>query len=121
MGCLRVTESTPAAGARMNHRCKKGVPLRFHDQIIEAITYKRVLMLHCRGYICVVEPHAYGADCEGRRVLLCYQTYGRTSSGWKVFFTDDIGSLHGAGAFFETARAGYTLDRKVMHHIYAKL
>lgn len=97
----------------------------FHHEIIEAIMRKRVLMLQHDGFICLVEPHAYGLNRDGRRILLCYQTYGGRQSawspGWRTLCIEEIESLHGAGASFKIARAGYDLDSNIMVEIHAKV
>ncbi|WP_186119563.1 hypothetical protein [Burkholderia gladioli] len=99
--------------------------MKFHQQLIDAITHKRVLELRYDGYYRVVEPHAYGVSDEGHFLLRCYQTAGGSQSGntvgWKLLRADEIGSLHESGALFRGARPGYKRNDLAMQRIYAQL
>ncbi|RQX79199.1 hypothetical protein DF034_30390 [Burkholderia anthina] len=99
--------------------------MRFHQQLIEAISNLRVLELRYDGYSRIIEPHAYGVSDEGHYLLRCYQTAGGSHSGssigWKLLRTGEIGSLYANGTVFQGARPGYKRSDSAMRHIYAQL
>jgi predicted DNA-binding transcriptional regulator YafY len=84
----------------------------FDAIICRAIREQRLLVLEYDGARRVVQPHVYGDDHTGDRLLSAYQVSGGSASGesrgWKSFRLDrvatvelDDGSFHGARPEFQ--------------------
>jgi hypothetical protein len=84
----------------------------FDAIICRAIRERRLLVLEYGGARRIVQPHVYGDDHTGDRLLSAYQVSGGSASGesrgWKSFLLDrvatvelDDGSFHGARPEFQ--------------------
>jgi len=95
------------------------------NEIVTAIKQRNILELRYHGLTRLVEPHAYGINQKGHRVLLCYQTSGGSQSnepqGWKLLLESEIVSLHQTGQNFSMPRAGYKRNDAAMKTILAQL
>ena len=65
--------------------------------VCEAIASMRLLVVEYGGSIRLVQPHVYGDDHAGDRLLSAYQVSGGSasgaSSGWKFFRMDRVKSV----------------------------
>ena len=73
------------------------VVTRFDDVICEAIATMHLLVVQYGGAQRLVQPHVYGDDAAGERLLSAYQVAGDSASGaatgWKSFRLDKVESL----------------------------
>ena len=89
-----------------------------------AIRQRRRLEFMYKGAWRSVEPHAYGLNKKGNRVIRCYQVMGDSESGqsegWKLMLVDEIGEAS-LGDEFLDVRDGYQPGDKGLAEIYAEL
>ena len=93
--------------------------------IADAITNRRVLVLHYNGHRRIVEPHMLGTTSAGNVALSAYQTAGGSRSGevpgWKLMRLSEIHQPAEEGNSFSGARPGYNPNTKTMTSILAQL
>lgn len=82
--------------------------------ICEAIRERRLLVIEYGGSRRMVQPHVYGDDHAGDRLLSAYQVSGGSTSGaahgWKSFHMDRVGSVASTTERFHGARPDYQRD-----------
>ncbi|MDQ0009688.1 hypothetical protein J2T07_001865 [Luteibacter jiangsuensis] len=70
---------------------------RFEATICEAIASMRLLLVEYGDTARLVQPHVYGDDHAGDRLLSAYQVSGESASGasagWKFFRMDRVTSV----------------------------
>lgn len=80
----------------------------FDAIICRAIRERRLLLVEYGETQRVVQPHLYGVDHTGDRLLSAYQLSGASASGasqgWKSFRMDRITSVALTDKTFDTAR-----------------
>ncbi|UPG86232.1 WYL domain-containing protein [Luteibacter aegosomatis] len=69
-----------------------------HDAVVcQAIDEMRLLLVEYGGRQRLVQPHVYGDDTHGDRLLSAYQVDGGSASGksegWKSFRMDRVGAI----------------------------
>lgn len=82
--------------------------------ICRAIRERRLLVVGYGEMRRVVQPHVYGDDHAGDRLLSAYQVSGQsasgTSHGWKSFRMDRVTSLELTDKSFHHARPDFQRD-----------
>jgi predicted DNA-binding transcriptional regulator YafY len=86
----------------------------FESIICEAIRERRLLVVDYAGARRVVQPHVYGDDHAGDRLLSAYQVSGGSASGeergWKSFRMDRLTDVVVAAETFDRARPEFQHD-----------
>lgn len=100
----------------------------FHDphaQICSAITRRSLVMFEYGDLIRVVEPHRYGVNSAGHRMLSGWLRAGYSRSdpagGWRNYLVGDIQSLQVLDAPFAGTRPGYNAQDQRMREVFAQL
>lgn len=96
-----------------------------HDQLCAAITGRSLVVFEYGDLIRVVEPHRYGVNSAGHRMLSGWLRAGYSRSdpagGWRSYLVRDISSLQVLDAPFAGARPGYTAHDHRIPEVYAEL
>jgi len=102
--------------------------MKWDEEIKEAIRHQTILRIHylsTKSAPLDLEPHAYGLDSRGDRVLLAWdravQRDDGFDDGWDIYRVDEIVLLSVAGHAFGGARRGYRHDTRDIPTIYAQL
>jgi hypothetical protein len=92
--------------------------------IREAIEGRHLLGFMYHGMQRVVEPHTYGLDARGRKVLVGYQVAGEASEplpGWRSFREKEMADLTLLEQKFYAARPGYRYNDGAFRTILGQL
>jgi predicted DNA-binding transcriptional regulator YafY len=86
----------------------------FDAIICKAIRERHLLFVEYGGSRRVVQPHVYGDDHAGDRLLSAYQVSGESASGasqgWKSFRMDRVTGVTPGDATFRRARSEFQRD-----------
>jgi predicted DNA-binding transcriptional regulator YafY len=86
----------------------------FDELLCLAIRERRLLSLGYGRTLRVVQPHVYGDDHAGDRLLSAYQVSGESASGasrgWKSFRMDRVTSVELTDESFHHARPEFQRD-----------
>ena len=101
------------------------VDLDLNARICSAITRRSLVMFEYGDLIRVVEPHRYGVNSAGHRMLSGWLRAGYSRSdpagGWRNYLASDIQSLQVLEAPFAGTRPGYSAQDQRMREVYAQL
>lgn len=79
--------------------------------IKQAIEKRRKIRMVCERGICVAEPYAFGIDCNGKPILLCFKTdtfdTQTMQDGWRVVRLADLIGITPLNESFRRIRSGY--------------
>jgi hypothetical protein len=93
--------------------------------ICEAIRERRLLAVDYGGSRRLVQPHVYGDDHAGDRLLSAYQVSGGSASGashgWKSFRMDRVGSVASTTERFHGAQPDYQRDDGTFARVLCQL
>jgi hypothetical protein len=94
--------------------------------IAEAITSKGLISFYFDSCFRKVEPYRYGLNCEGKQVLLAYQTQAQGEAlkergGWKTFPVTKISNLGITGESFDYIRPDFNTQPNGMKRIICSL
>lgn len=93
--------------------------------ICRAIREQRLLVVDYGGARRVVQPHVYGDDHAGDRLLSAYQVSGASASGaskgWKSFRMDRVTDVTLADGRFHGARPEFQRDDGAFARIVCQL
>ena len=82
--------------------------------VCEAIASMRLLIVEYGGATRLVQPHVYGDDEAGDRLLSAYQVSGGSASGasagWKFFRMDRVASVTLSDQRFHSPRPEFQRD-----------
>jgi len=95
-----------------------------NQEIIFAITNKRLVQFHYDGGTRVVEPHCYGITTAGNEGLRAFQVSGHSTSGkmgWKMFDLGKASSVKVLDTTFNGPRPDYKKGDKGMSQIFVEL
>ena len=97
----------------------------FDAVICRAIRERRLLLIDYSGTQRIVQPHVYGDDHAGDRLLSAYQVSGESASGasqgWKSFRMDRVRSIALAEGSFRAARPEFQRDDGAFARIVCQL
>ena len=93
-----------------------------HDAIVcQAIDEMRLLVVEYGGARRRVQPHVYGDDAQGDRLLSAYQVSGGSTSGeargWKSFRMDRVTAIELADERFHAPRPEFQRNDGAFAHI----
>jgi hypothetical protein len=98
---------------------------RFEATICEAIKSMRLLLVEYGGASRLVQPHVYGDDHAGDRLLSAYQVSGGSASGasagWKFFRMDRVASVTLSEQRFHAPRPEFQRDDGAFARIICQL
>ncbi|MDQ7997429.1 MAG: hypothetical protein AAGC76_16430 [Luteibacter sp.] len=93
--------------------------------VCRAIRERRLLVVGYGGAQRVVQPHVYGDDHSGDRLLSAYQVSGGSASGapqgWKTFRMDRVESIALSDERFHGARSDFQRDDGAFLRIVCQL
>ncbi|MET4677249.1 hypothetical protein [Luteibacter sp. ME-Dv--P-043b] len=93
--------------------------------VCQAIRERRLLAIEYGGTHRLVQPHVYGDDHAGHRLLSAYQVSGDSASGasrgWKSFRMDRVGSVVLTTERFHGARTDYQRDDGAFARVLCQL
>ena len=97
----------------------------FEKIICEAIRSKHLLVVDYGGAERLVQPHVYGDDQAGDRLLSAYQVAGASasgaSSGWKFFRMDKVASVALSDRHFHSPRPEFQRNDGAFSKIICQL
>lgn len=97
----------------------------FDAIICRAIRERRLLFVDYGGARRIVQPHVYGDDHAGDRLLSAYQVSGGSASGalqgWKSFRTDRVASVALGDGHFHGARPEFQRNDGAFARIVCQL
>jgi len=93
--------------------------------VCEAIASMRLLVVEYGGATRLVQPHVYGDDHAGVRLLSAYQVSGGSASGasagWKFFRMDRVTSVTLSDERFHSSRPEFQRDDGAFARILCQL
>lgn len=97
----------------------------YDDLVCEAIASMRLMVVEYGGAVRVVQPHVYGDDASGERLLSAYQVGGGSASGqsrgWKSFRMSRVVSLAMSDERFHSPRPEFQHDDGAFARIVCQL
>lgn len=98
---------------------------QFDAIVCRAIRERRLLVISYGGAQRVVQPHVYGDDHAGDRLLSAYQVSGPSASGasrgWKSFRMDRVADIVPGDGRFHRARPEFQRDDGAFARIICQL
>jgi len=93
--------------------------------VCQAIDEMRLLLVEYGGRMRLVQPHVYGDDAHGDRLLSAYQVSGGSASGeskgWKSFRMDRVGAIELTDERFHAPRPEFQRNDGAFAHIVRQL
>lgn len=89
--------------------------------VCQAIDEMRLLIVEYGGVRRRVQPHVYGDDAQGHRLLSAYQVDGGSTSGevrgWKSFRMERVGAIEITNERFHAPRPEFQRDDGAFNYI----
>ena len=95
--------------------------MSIYSTVIHAIENMKVIQIHYKGALRVVEPHLVGRNVKGNICLSAFQIAGGSGNGFRLFVLDQIAAAEATGDGFDGPRPGYNRNDLTMVDVIARL